>query len=186
MSATKTKPLPPSRQRNTLLSGGTKPPRVTTNPNKPLTTKQSEFVRFWAMGETPKTACKKAGYSDDSIIPVLMRSPSVLAAFHREKKKYEEAAHITRKTVMDMHLEAYAMAKLMAEPSTMVAAARELGKMAGYYAPVETRVSVSVGGTLVLEQLNTLSDAELLKMIADGSAQALLPALNAPDQTPGA
>ena len=45
---------------------------------------------------------------------------------------------MTRKKVMDMLLESYDMAKLMAEPASMVSAAREIEKMCGYYAPVES------------------------------------------------
>ena len=100
----------------------------------------------------------------------MARMPNILKLYNAEKALYEEAGQVTRKSVMDMHLEAFEMAKLMAEPSTMVAAARELGKMAGYYAPVETRVKVDVTGNIVLDKLNSLSDAELLKIISQGPA----------------
>jgi uncharacterized protein YunC (DUF1805 family) len=54
------------------------------------------------------------------------------------------------------------MAKLMAEPATMVSAAREIGKMCGYYEPTKVDVALNVTGALKLEQM---SDADLYKMI---------------------
>ena len=112
-----------------------------------------------------------AGYNDGASIAYRMvKMPNVLKLYHEEKAKYEAAGDMTRKMVMDMLLESYDMAKLMAEPASMVSAAREIGKMCGYYAPVESRVKVDVSGNVMLDRLNNLSDAELLKLISDGSA----------------
>ena len=51
----------------------------------------------------------------------------------------------------------------------MVAAAREVGKMCGYYAPVEHKMKVDVTGNIVVDKLNSMSDAELLKLITGGA-----------------
>ena len=142
----------------------------TVDPNKPLTEKQRLFVRFWAEGETIKNASLKAGYADGAQMAYRMvHMPNVLALKAELSAKYEEEAQMTRKKVMDMHMEAYDMAKLMAEPATMVSAAREIGKMCGYYAPVEHRMKVDVTGNIILDRMNSLSDAELLKVITQSS-----------------
>lgn len=138
------------------------------SPDKPLTEKQRLFVKFWAEGETIKNAGLKAGYSDGGIVFRLVKMPNILALKAQLSAKYEEESQMTRKKVMDMHMEAYEMSKLMAEPSTMVAAAREIGKMCGYYAPVEHRIKVDVTGNIILDRMNSLSDAELLKVIGSG------------------
>lgn len=141
------------------------------SPDKPLTDKQRKFVELWAQGESITSASVRAGYNDGASIAYRMvKMPNVLKLYHEEKAKYEAAGDMTRKKVMDMLLESYDMAKLMAEPASMVSAAREIGKMCGYYAPVETRVKVDVSGNVMLDRLNNLSDAELLKLISDGSA----------------
>lgn len=141
------------------------------SPDKPLTDKQRAFVQLWAQGESITSASVRAGYNDGASIAYRMvKMPNVLKLYHEEKAKYEAAGDMTRKKVMDMLLESYDMAKLMAEPASMVSAAREIGKMCGYYAPVETRVKVDVSGNVMLDRLNNLSDAELLKLISDGSA----------------
>lgn len=141
------------------------------NADRPLTDKQRMFCRYWAQGETPRTAAIMAGYSETSaaIGWQLSKDPAILKIYLAEKKEYEAAKGHTKARVMEMLQEAYDCAKLICEPSTMVAAARELGKMAGHYEP-ERHLHIHAGGKL-LDRLNTLSDDELLKLIeADPNA----------------
>ena len=145
----------------------------TIDPSKPLTDKQKAFVKLWAEGESITSASVRAGYNDGGTVGYrLTKMPNVLALYHEIKAKYEAAGDMTRKKVMDMLLESYEMAKLMAEPSTMVAAAREVGKMCGYYAPVESRIKLDISGNVVVEKLNALTDEELVQLIAKGNASA--------------
>lgn len=144
------------------------------SPDKPLTDKQKAFVQLWAQGESIQTASVRAGYSDAGAIAYrLVKFPNVLALYRELKAKYEEAGQMTRKKVMDGLIEAVDMAKLMAEPSTMVAGWREIGKMCGYYAPVEHKLKVDISGNIVVDRLNGMSDAELLRVITQGAQQAL-------------
>ena len=145
--------------------------------DKPLTEKQRQFVEHWAKGDTLQNATLRAGFADDGLGYRLARQPNILALKAKLSAQYEEAAQMTRQKVMDMLIESYDMAKLMAEPSTMVAAAREVGKMCGYYAPVEHKMKVDVTGNIVVDRLNSMSDAELLKLITSGNA----PLLNGPN-----
>lgn len=140
--------------------------------DKPLTEKQRLFVEHWAKGDSIPNACLRAGFASEGLGYRLVRMPNVLALKAQYEAKYEEVAQLSRKKVMDMHIEAFEMAKLMSEPSTMVAAARELGKMAGYYAPVEHKMKVDVTGNIVVDRLNGMSDAELLKVITQGALDA--------------
>ena len=135
------------------------------NADRPLTDKQLQFVRLWASGETPRTAAVLAGYSESSsnMAWKLTHDPAILKLYHVEKKLYEEAAGHTRKRVMDMLQEAYDCAKLMSEPASMVAAAREIGKMAGHYEP-EKHVHLHLGGK-VAERMASMSDNELLEIM---------------------
>lgn len=143
------------------------------DPDKPLTDMQRQFAIAWASGESIASACIRAGYADDGLGYRLARMPNVRRLYDSEKAKYEAAAQMTRKKVMDMHLEAFEMARLMAEPSSMVAAAREIGKMCGYYEPVKLQVTHNHQGEVAVRQLNAMSDADLLKLITGGSALAL-------------
>ena len=94
--------------------------------------------------------------------------PNILAYKAKFERQYEAAAQMSRQKVMEGFKESIEMAKLMAEPMTMIAGWREIGKLCGYYAPVETRVKVDVSGNVTMNQLTQMTDAELLEMIEKG------------------
>lgn len=141
------------------------------DPDKPLSEKQKSFVKFWAQGETIPSASAKAGYADGATYAYRMvRMPNILALYDQEKRLYEEAAGMSRKKVMDMLMESYDVAKMMSEPASMVSAAREIGKMCGYYEPVRIKHEVSVEGKLLVERVSAMDDDQLLELIARSSA----------------
>ena len=80
---------------------------------------------------------------------------------------------MTRQRVMEGLLEAVEMAKIQADPTAMIAGWREVGKMCGYYEPVKKQIDVNITGNVVMERLNRLSDADLLKLIEDQTTSAL-------------
>ena len=138
------------------------------DPNRPLTEKMRNFVRFWAMGESILSASYKAGYADGGTYAYrLAKDPAILKMYEAEKRAYEEASQMTRKRVIDGLLEAIDMAKLVSEPGSMIAGWREIGKMCGYYAPVEQKLTIDHTSSVLADRLNKLSDAELLKLIQE-------------------
>lgn len=158
---------------------------ASVDPDKPLTEQQRLFAMFWAQGDSVPNAMARAGYSTAqySYGYRMQKMPNVLALYHEEKRRYEEAAQMTRKKVMDMLLEAYDAAKLTSEPASMVSAAREIGKMCGYFT-VQHKVEVSVSGNVLIDRMNRLSDEELLKIIEQGvpgAHEAPAPYLPLPD-----
>lgn len=134
--------------------------------DRALNERQLLFVRNWASGETPRTAMALAGYAETSVglMWKLTRDPAILKLYNAEKKLYEEAEGHTKKRVMSMLQEAYDCAKLVSEPASMVAAARELGKMAGHYEPETRNVNINVGGKL-FDRMSAMSDDQLLKIL---------------------
>jgi uncharacterized protein YunC (DUF1805 family) len=137
--------------------------------NKPLTDQQKLFVHYWAEGDSIPNAMKRAGYNDQPSYGYRMaKMPNILALYAKYKKEYEEAGRMTKKKVMDMHMEAFEMSKLMAEPSTMVAAAREIGRLCGYYEPTKLNVNLNVAGNVTMQSMEKMSDAELIRLIEEG------------------
>jgi hypothetical protein len=139
----------------------------------PLTTKQRAFVRELAKGESVKTAAVRAGYSHGESGYRVVEQPNIRRALDIEKKKFEESAGMTRKKVMDGLLEGIEMAKLMAEPGAIISGWREIGKMCGYYEPVQKKIDLNITGNVVFERLNRLSDQDLLKLIAQEGGNLL-------------
>lgn len=154
--------------------------------DKPLTAQQKLFTKCWAEGDSIPSALARAGYSvaDNSLGYRMAKMPNILALKAKYAKEYEDAAAMTKKKVMDMHLEAFEMAKLMAEPATMVSAAREVGKLCGYYEPQRVTIDVNVNQNSTLDRMNRLSDAELLKFIEAGQNAVAAAALGAPETGP--
>jgi hypothetical protein len=145
------------------------------DPNKPLTEKQRLFVKNWAAGDTPLNAAIRAGYSEGgaTLCYRLIRMPNILALYEQEKKAYEDSVQMTRKRVMEGLLESIELAKLMAEPTAMIAGWREVGKMCGYYEPVKKKIELNLSGQVVMQRMERLSDEELMKLIA-GTVQDVL------------
>ena len=138
------------------------------SPDKPLTEKQKLFVEHWAKGDSLPNACLRAGYSDDGMAYRLIKMPNILKLKAEYEAKYEADAQMSRKKVMDGFLEAIDMAKLMAEPATMISGWTAVAKMCGYMAPIEHKMKVDVTGNVTMQKLTAMSDAELLEMIERG------------------
>lgn len=155
------------RARHPLTTSAASAARVSAG--KPLTDQQKAFVRYWAQGDSKSNAARRAGYADDKFVYRLIRMPNVLALKAKYEAKYEADAQMDRKQVLAGLKESIDMAKLMAEPMTMIAGWREIGKMCGYYAPVETKLKVDVNGNITMRTLTAMTDAELLEMIEQGA-----------------
>lgn len=137
------------------------------SPDKPLTDKQKAFVKALALGESTPNAMKRAGLSlsNPQYSSRLLAMPNIQRALAKERELTAKASELTRRDVIEMHKEAYDMAKLMSEPSSMVAAAREIGKMCGFYEPRKVEVTLHNGK----QKVEQLSDEELFKLIEEAS-----------------
>jgi hypothetical protein len=148
------------------------------SPDKPLTDRQRDFVKFWAQGESISSAAIRAGYANNgsgtSIAYRMVKMPNILALKAKYEAEWAEENQMSRKRVMDGMLESIEMAKLMAEPATMIQGWKTIGQLCGYFAPVEHKMKVDVTGNIVVDKLNSMSDAELLKIITDGATSTSL------------
>lgn len=76
--------------------------------------------------------------------------------------------NIRRDNVVNGMLEAIEMAKTLAEPMTMIAGWREIGRVCGFYEAVKVKVEVGASGASLSARLNQLSDDELLRLVSGG------------------
>lgn len=149
---------------------------MSISPDKPLTDKQKLFVEYWARGDSIIAASARAGYADGAQMAYRMvYMPNVLKLKAQYEAKYEAEAQMSRKKVMDGLLEAIEMAKLMAEPATMISGWTAVAKMCGYMAPVEHKVKLDVSGNVTMQTLTAMSDSELLELIEKGHQPQALP-----------
>ena len=148
---------------------------VSTKTVADLSPKQKAFIQYVAEGDSGSAAAIRAGCTPTSAKTIASQwraIPVIQQEIAKAQAAYAEASQMTKKKVMDMLLEGYEMAKLMSEPATMVSAAREVGKMCGFYEPKKIDVNVNVNGSVVLENMNKMTDAELLKIIEEASSSS--------------
>lgn len=152
--------------------------------DKALTEMQKLFVKYWVEGDNIPNAMRRAGYNEQISYGYRMaKMPNILKAKAEYHRLYTEASRMTKKKVLDMLQEAYDVAKTVSEPSSMVSAAREIGRMCGFYEPTRVQVDVNVAGG-AMDRLNRLSDEELLKIIDGGGAATLLTDESTPSEGP--
>jgi hypothetical protein len=104
-----------------------------------------------------KVGChKESGYS-------AAKNPKVQAYAREEMKRNEGAVEMSRGRVMDGYLEAIEMAKMQADPLTMVRGWTEVAKMCGYFAPDVKKIEISLSAKRLVDKMEQMSDDELLK-----------------------
>lgn len=144
--------------------------------DKPLTDKQKAFVQFWAEGDSMLNAYTRAGYSikQASYAFRMAKMPNILALKNKYAEEYRAATHLKKKDVIQGIKDAIDMAKLMSEPQSMISGWREIGKLLGYYEPKKVDLTVSVNGTIQVERMNKMTDAELLEIISKGAGDEMM------------
>lgn len=185
MSRAQALPLPPARKAQLLrvkniekiskqLRTDNMAAAAKVSPDKPLTEQQRAFAKHWARGETIANAMIRAGYgASDSLGYRMAKMPNILRTYNAEKAKYEEAAQMTRKKVMDGLLEGIDMCKLTSDGPGIINGWKTVGQMCGYFEPVKRRLDINVTGSIEMNRLNRMSDADLLRVIQQGAAAEL-------------
>jgi hypothetical protein len=146
----------------------TKPAKTARTASVVLTDKQKNYAEGVLNGKSKAQAVKDAGYKTVNSTSI-EKSQDVQAYLKEARNDLATATKYTRERVLEMFEEAYDMAKLAAEPASMTAAAREIGRMLGFYEATEVKVNLTSEQKLLLGQFRGMSQEELLQ-IADGKA----------------
>lgn len=84
---------------------------------------------------------------------------------------------VTKENVVEMLKDAAELAKMQADPMGMVSAARELGKMLGFYAPEVKKITKGIDQQDFQKLLESMPEDELLKLanarVIDGTAERI-------------
>lgn len=171
--------LPPAgearRAQSNLLRGSNPPSQETLakiqlHKDTHLTDKQAQFIENKVdRGMSDRGAAKAAGYADKAAARNLLSTPKVEQALAERREAYQEVVQMSRKRVMDGLLEAVDMAKIKSDPLSMVAGWREIAKICGYYEPTKVQVDVSVNGKMLMHQVASMTDEDLLKLADEAS-----------------
>ena len=135
--------------------------------NAQLTPKQLKYVQARASGMSPGKASEFAYDGNSAMSRTNEANAAVQAALRQLRGTCMKRMDVTRDSVAQFFLEAIEMGRVMSEPMTIIAGARELGKMYGLFEPSKTEVTLVGPSGELLQKLNTLTDEQLLKLAAE-------------------
>ena len=137
-----------------------------------LTEKQAIFVEAILDGTPNMKAMAEAGYSPTQSATTVLRSADVAFALQQARSELSSAVQIKRADMVAGLIESIDMARMMAEPMTMIAGWREIGKALGLYEPEKKSIDLTVNQARLRSQYEALSDEELLGII-EGESRVL-------------
>lgn len=140
-----------------------------------LNERQQAYVTNYVVKGMPKMeAARAAGYSakHKHTVRDMEKNPRVQEAIAKEQELFARAKGVTREHVIEGMLEAIDMARMKADPLSMIAGWREIGKVCGHYEPVKHKIEVSVEGQVMMQQITAMSDKDLLELAAKASLPA--------------
>ena len=134
-----------------------------------LTAKQAKFVAEYRVDANGTRAAVAAGYGVAGARVAacrLLTNTNVQKALQARQSADATKLSIQRNDVLQSLLKAYNMALEQCNPAAMVSAARECGRLMGYYAPERQQVEVmNESNTATHQRLARMGDAELMAMI---------------------
>ena len=132
-----------------------------------LTEQQAVFVDATLHGKNRFEAAREAGVMQDGRpSPSLVeKSVNVQRALREARDELSSAAQVSRADVIDGMMEAINMARLAADPATMVKGWSEVAKILGHYAPEVKKVEITDNQKRIQHKFTSMSDEELLRAI---------------------
>lgn len=139
-----------------------------------LTPREQRYLDNIRVGMEPRPAVLAAGYKDpkDALERMKVRPP-----VKRELAKIYSAArrkaNVTRDEVLEGFKEAIQDAKLAGDPGVQIKGWTEIGKMCGFYAPEERKVTVELSNSDLAKQIDSMSTEELLEIAGQDSLEVI-------------
>ena len=132
-----------------------------------LSARHKAFCNEYVLSKNGAKSAVAAGYSARSAritASKLLTKPNIQTALRARQQEIETQLQVTRQGVLDGLQEAIELARAQGNPTALIGAWREIGKMCGYYAPERKHVELSAKGERTMRRLEVLSDEELLAM----------------------
>lgn len=133
-----------------------------------LTQRQSCFVDEYVLCGNAAEAARRAGYSERTAHQIAyenLRKPEVTMAISAARQQIAVDFELRKEDVVIALFKAFKLAEAQADPATMVSAAREMGRLMGFY---EKQVATAAGGASgedVRRRFATMSDEELMALV---------------------
>lgn len=134
-----------------------------------LTPRQRLFVGEYVLCNNASEAARRAGYSERTARAIaceILTKPDVQEAIRAVKAENAARLDLTRQDVLAGILEAIEMARVMADPTAMLAGLRDLARMCGFNEPEMHRVVANPGASAVMAKLAAMPDEELAALVS--------------------
>lgn len=132
---------------------------------KKISAQQKRYAEARVTGRTQQQSALIAGYSPNTEQRgEIERSKTVQEQLAAIRKEVAENTQITKEEVVGLLMHAADMAKVMSDPTGLVAAARELGKMLGFYAPEVKKVTHGLDKGSLRALMDEMSDEDLIRL----------------------
>lgn len=135
--------------------------------------RQQRFVEEYLSCGNGTQAAVRAGYGRAGAhveASRLLKDPKVAAAVRTGQSELAARHEVTRDRVVKELLEAVDLARSQGDPGGMISGWREIGRLMGLYASEKAvKVDVNIAAKRLVGHLETLPDAELLR-ICEGEA----------------
>ena len=118
-------------------------------------------------GETIRAAAEAAGVTERTAYNV-KNATDVREYLDKNRSELSNALQINRGEIVAGMMEAIDLAKLIADPGSMIRGYTEIAKMLGLYAPEVKEVHITMGQRAIANKYEAMSDEDLLK-IAEGN-----------------
>jgi hypothetical protein len=118
-------------------------------------------------GKNLREAAAIAGCTPQNAGNVVKKRSDVQGYLEEHRSELRNAAQIQRGDVITGFMDAIDLARLSADPGSMIRGWSEVGKMLGLYAPEKKEITITDGQRNIQSKFEIMSDEELLA-IAEG------------------
>lgn len=133
------------------------------NPSSALSQEEAEFVyNCEILGLPARKAAQLAGLAVGNIgKPHLMQAREIL------RKEQLGRLKITKESMLEIGMEAIDLARLQADPETMLKGVGQISKMMGFDAPQQVNVNHTASVEVLKDHVRNMSDADIAAMLGD-------------------
>lgn len=140
-----------------------------------LTPRQAAFIPAFLASNNATASAVAAGFSVNGASVAgarMLRNAKVQKALQARQTADATRLSLKRENVLAGLLDAVSYARHQRNPAAMISGLREIAKMQGYYSAETKRIEVSTKGLGTMRRLETMTDAELVGLIASGGGSA--------------
>lgn len=131
---------------------------------KPLGERQLLICEYASVGLRPGQIATKVGLKNGQSVSNFLKTEAAQEQMAFLRDQIQADTKLEQEDVVKGFLEAIDLAKMQADPSSMINGWKEVGRMLGFYAPDKKKVELSGELEHKLAMLKSLPEDELLKL----------------------